>query len=69
MSASRAARIVAPAVEVQCPHCGEPQPSPGNGSHIWLPSEVSKRQGSRTCVSCDEAFELHAQSRVSVEGG
>jgi hypothetical protein len=64
----RNAIIVAASVEVQCPHCGEPQPSPGNGSHIWLPSEVSHvTGGQRQCVSCEEPFTIIAQSRVSIE--
>jgi uncharacterized Zn-finger protein len=62
----RAALIVAASVEVTCPYCGEPQPNPNDGSHLWLPEEVRSAQGTRTCVSCDEPFYLHAQSRVSV---
>ena len=64
----RPAIIVAATVEVQCPHCGEPQPSPDNGSHVWMPGQVVTAQGKKTCVSCDEEFQLNAQSRVSVVG-
>ena len=65
--ARRNAIITAATVEVGCPHCGEPQPSPVTGSHLWLPAEVAKEEGPRTCVSCDETFRLHAQSRVTVQ--
>jgi hypothetical protein len=64
----RPAILVAVTVEVQCPHCGDPQPSPNNGSHLWTTTEVSESQGPKECVACDEPFTLHAQSRVSVEG-
>jgi hypothetical protein len=64
----RLARIVAVAVEVRCPYCAEPQPSPDNGYYMWDPSQVSAAQGPRTCISCDEPFTIHAQSRVSVAG-
>jgi DNA-directed RNA polymerase subunit RPC12/RpoP len=66
--AKRNAIVVAVTLEVQCPHCGEPQPSPDNGAHSWMPSQVQTAQGTRTCVSCEEPFELHAQGRVIVEG-
>ena len=54
-------------VEVQCPHCGEPQPSPDNGSHVWLAQQVQQTQGKRVCVACDERFILSAQNRVMVQ--
>jgi hypothetical protein len=60
----RPALVTAATLEVQCPHCGDPQPSPGNGSHLWTPAEVSTSQGPRECDACDEPFTLHAQSRV-----
>lgn len=62
----RTAIIVAATVEVLCPHCGESQPNPDNGAFAWTPDEVTMKQGRRECVSCDFAFTLHAQSRVSV---
>jgi uncharacterized Zn-finger protein len=66
MARTKNAVLVAAAIEVTCPHCGEPQPAPDNGSEMWLPSQVTRSQGERTCVSCDEKFVLHAQSRVGV---
>jgi hypothetical protein len=65
-SRNRVAIISAFSLEVSCPHCGEPQPAPDNGSEMWMPSQVVAAQGPRTCVACDEAFVIHAQSRVSV---
>ena len=62
----KVAIIQAATVEVLCPHCGEPQHSPDTGSHMWMPSQVSEKQGMRTCVSCDEDFRLNAQSHVVV---
>lgn len=32
---ARVAQLVAEAVTVLCPECGEPQPNPENGSHLW----------------------------------
>jgi transposase-like protein len=64
----RSALITAVTVEVNCPHCGEPQPAPDNGSHVWVPSQVSKADGARhECVSCDKTFVIHAQRRVAVD--
>ena len=67
MAALRQATIVAATVEVFCPHCGEPQPSPDNGSHAWMPSQVVVAQGKKVCVSCDEPFQLNEQNRVMVQ--
>lgn len=67
--ARRNAIIVAVTVEVQCPHCGEPQPSPDNGSHAWMIGQVMAEQGPKVCVSCDESFVLRAQNRVSCAEG
>lgn len=64
----RPAIIEAVTLSVCCPHCGEPQPAPDNGSDMWLPSQVraEEAKGARDCVSCDEAFRINFQSRVSV---
>jgi endogenous inhibitor of DNA gyrase (YacG/DUF329 family) len=64
--AKRNAIISAAALEVGCPFCGEPQPSPSDGSHLWYPSQVMENQGARNCVSCDKPFTVHVQNRVSV---
>lgn len=62
----RIAQIFAVTIEVHCPHCGDAQPSPVDGSHIWLPSQVLTNEGKRTCVACDEEFTLIPQSRAQV---
>lgn len=62
----RNAIIVAGTVEVRCPWCGEPQPSPDD-SDFWVPSQVITHEGDRVCVSCDEPFRLLAQSRATIE--
>ncbi len=59
--------ITAVSLEVGCPECGEPQPSPETGSEIWLIDEVKASDGSeRKCVSCDVTFRVIFHSRVSV---
>lgn len=65
----RAAVINAVSVEVCCPHCGAPQPSPDNGSEMWLPSQVKAVAAvapQHVCVSCDEPFTVEAHTRVAV---
>jgi predicted RNA-binding Zn-ribbon protein involved in translation (DUF1610 family) len=63
---SRSAVVTAFTVEIRCPHCGEPQPSPGSGSHFWTIDEMRSQEGPKTCTACDEPFRLLAQSRVGV---
>jgi len=63
--AKRTAIIVAVALGVNCPHCGEPQPCP-TGSEMWEPREVKEEQGERACVSCDKKFRIAHQDRVGV---
>lgn len=65
--AAKTAVVVAATVEVQCPHCGEPQPNPDNGGHAWTSEEVRGAQGARACTACDAMFRIVAQSRVSVQ--
>lgn len=64
--AKRNAVIVAAQLEVHCPHCGDPQPNPDDGSHLRVNSQVTASQGPRVCNACDEPFQLIAQNRVSV---
>jgi hypothetical protein len=53
----RFAQLVATTVSVICSRCGEPQPSPGNGSDNWTPEEVravaATSDATRDCVSCN----------------
>lgn len=60
------AQIFAASLEVHCPECGEPQPSPENGSDIWTIQEVQDNQGHRVCVACDEPFDLHSVRKAQV---
>lgn len=65
----RPAQIIAVSLSVLCPYCGEPQPSPGDGSDIWLPQEVKKEaveNPKHICVSCDCIFPIHEQNKVTV---
>lgn len=66
MAAKRNAIIVAAQLEVHCPHCGDPQPNPDDGSHLWIQDHIVKSQGAKVCNACDEPFTLMAQDRVSV---
>ncbi len=60
--------ISAASLEVGCPDCGEPQPSPDNGSHLWTPGEVTAASSTQhTCTACDLVFTIIAQNRVSVQ--
>lgn len=43
-------------LEINCPHCGEPQPA-ANGSHLWTVDEARKASlgtGRRNCAACGE---------------
>ena len=60
------AQIVATAVEVHCPHCGEPLPNPLDGSYLWEPYQVAANQGARDCNACDEPFTVMSQSKAQV---
>lgn len=77
--AQRNAILSTATVEVVCPHCGEPQPAPDNGSHLWMPSQLSAEServqykdgrkmgaGVRECVSCDETFRVISHNRAQV---
>ena len=61
----KTAKLEAEAVKVLCPHCEEPQGVPGNGSHLWLPEDVERCQGTQVCDSCGERFTLQARKRVN----
>lgn len=65
--AMKRAILFAPAIEVTCPHCGEPLPSPDNGSDMWLPTQVRDASGqTKTCDSCDEPFVIADENKVQV---
>lgn len=63
--ASKQATLCVETLAVCCPHCGEPYPSPDNGSDAWMPQQVRAANGTKlTCVACDEAFRVHAENKI-----
>jgi len=61
----RKVSVVAATVELTCPHCGEPQPSPG-GSHLWTIQEALDAQQDplRDCAACNEPITIAMPNRV-----
>ncbi len=66
------ARLIADAVAVLCPLCGEPQPTFA-GSEQWLLEDFAKAHTRKhhqvsgptmTCVSCDGRFILAPDAKV-----
>lgn len=67
MPQPRGTVTTAPSLEVGCPYCGEPQPSPESGSHIWTPDELKQKAGERReCVSCDKEIIINAPKNAQV---
>jgi hypothetical protein len=63
----RNAQIIAATIEICCPHCGEPLPSPDNGSDAWLPKDIpTDEQKAYTCNSCEEQFRVMFQNKAQV---
>ena len=60
---ARKAQLVAEAVTVVCPFCGEPQPGV-NGSEYWTHEDFAKLSGRRKCSSCDEEITVVTDSKV-----
>jgi len=60
------ARLIAPTVEILCPHCDAPQPAPDNGSHMWLSQQLDAAVGARECVECGKTYALSARVRIVV---
>ncbi len=52
---ARPAQLVADAVAVLCPYCGEPQPNPTDGSEQWekIHFKAYGESSAKTCTSCD----------------
>ena len=57
---NRPAQLSVATYEVNCPHCGEFQPNPDDGGHMWTPANVRAAQGAAKCVGCDLEFCLVA---------
>lgn len=70
MKKHRTAIVTAFTVEVSCPYCGDPLPSPA-GSHFWELQEVADAatvdKGNRICNACDKPLRISYQSRVSCD--
>jgi hypothetical protein len=60
------AQLVADAVAVLCPHCGEPQPNKNDGSEQWTVENFKNKRvkGTMACVSCDVRFVLTPDTKV-----
>lgn len=50
-------QLVTDGVSVVCPHCGECQPSPDDGSHIWTAEDFPNNKLTR-CVGCEEPITI-----------
>jgi hypothetical protein len=53
----RIGHLVAEAVSVCCPFCGESQPD-ANGSEMWTIESFLRKSGETSCVSCDKRFKI-----------
>ncbi len=63
------AKLVADAVSILCPSCGEPQPNGNDGSEQWTQTDVRReleglRNGILKCASCAQAFRIVPSARV-----
>lgn len=61
----RRAVLAVEAVSVLCPYCGEPQPSPDNGSDMWTRMDFEKRSGMRECTACDKRMLISSDSKAA----
>lgn len=60
---ARRAQLVAEAVAVICPHCGDTQPNPRDGSELWLPENFGE-PSKVDCRSCDQPMFVFSDSKV-----
>lgn len=63
---TRRAQLIAEAVSVCCPYCGEPQPS-RNGSEMWTHEDFAVAalvSGKKNCVSCDAPMLILGDSKA-----
>jgi len=58
-------QIVAEAVTVLCPYCGQPQPN-AQGSEMWT-AEDFKHSGKRTCVSCEQPIMVVGSTKIQFD--
>lgn len=64
--APRRAQLVAEAVAVLCPYCGEAQPAYG-GSEFWTQEDFGKAHGIAECVSCEKRLLISTDSKVGFQ--
>lgn len=64
--ARRVAQLVAEAVAVLCPYCGEPQANK-DGSQLWLKFEVKDADSTVVCQSCDAEMYVFNSKKVKFE--
>jgi len=60
----RRAYLIAEAVSVCCPFCGDIQPAP-NGSEYWISEDFIKKNGRHACVSCDAPILIFNDSKAN----
>jgi hypothetical protein len=58
------AQLMADAVAVVCPHCGEPQPNPSDGSEQWTLDDFVKAPPTKACVACDKVMLVGCDRKV-----
>ena len=69
MTRLRPVCVIAAAVNVLCPHCGEDVPSPDGGSLMWTLEEdrAGFNGARRQCNGCEEWFIMSLPSRAIIE--
>lgn len=61
---TKRAQLIAEAVAVVCPSCGEPQPNKA-GSQMWTPDDFRNLINPiRKCVSCDQELLISSDPKV-----
>jgi predicted RNA-binding Zn-ribbon protein involved in translation (DUF1610 family) len=63
-AARKRSQLVADAVVVLCPYCGEPQPNRKDGSDQWTRMDFNGAPPTRKCASCDEEMILSCEAKV-----
>jgi len=64
----RRAQLVADAVSVLCPSCGEPQPNKWDGSEQWTADNFTALTNPRlVCVACDQPMLVTSDSKVAFD--
>lgn len=68
MMPKKCAVLVAVTFEVECSHCGEPQPAPDGSGEIWTPSQLIQNTGVQICVSCDAPLIIEHGTKCQIPG-